>query len=101
MSCRATVVLVTLATLLIAAPAALAAPGVVTHSGNTIKVDFGATVSDDSLLVIGTGGSGGSLDLNSNAPGGSLTDAADNCSLSGGHVICSVFGITTLVVEMG
>jgi Putative metal-binding motif/RTX calcium-binding nonapeptide repeat (4 copies) len=84
-----------------AAPAAMAAPGVITHTGTTIKVDFGDTVSQDSLFVIGTGGSSGTIEFDSNGAGGSLVDSADNCNLSGDHVICTVSGISTLVVEMG
>jgi hypothetical protein len=89
------------AALLPAAPA-WAAPGVVTRTGTTLKVDFGNTVSGDSLHVWAQGGSGGTLELTSNAPGGAMTDMAASCAaFSANRVDCDVAGATKLVVELG
>src|SRR5687767_11046548 len=88
-----------LGTLSVSAPA-WAAAGVVTRSGTTINVDFGNAVSGDSLHVWAEGGSSGTLELTSNAPGGAMTDMADNCVLfAANRVDCTVSGAAKLVVE--
>src|SRR5687768_3725812 len=90
-----------IAALLLCATAS-AAPGLVTRTGTTIKVDFQNAVSGDSLHVWAEGGSSGTLELTSNAPGGAMTDLAANCvTFSANRVDCTVSGAEKLVVELG
>jgi hypothetical protein len=88
-----------LVALALAAPAsAVAANGVVTRTGTTIKVDFGAAVDSDSFFVTT---SGSTIQMQENSDGTMSTSAADCTAVPPDRVNCTVSGATKLVVEMG